>query len=412
MAIKVLMFGWEFPPFNSGGLGTACFGLTRALSSHDIELIFVLPKAVDVKSDKFKIRFAEKQGVKVTIKSLDLLLKPYIGSKAYIEDRSQIKKGIYGLDLFDEITRYGLNARILAKESKFDIIHAHDWMSFKAGIEAKAVSGKPLIVHVHSTEIDRTGGNNVNPEIFQIEKEGMEAADLIIAVSKLTKGILVNSYGIAPEKIHVVHNGIDIYEYPPIDTDDTAIAKLKEGGNKIVLFVGRITLQKGPDYFLKAAKVVLEFYPNVYFVIAGSGDMEHFIINEAAALGISDKVLFAGFLRGEELNRIYRAADLFVMSSVSEPFGITALESVVNGTPVLVSKQSGVKEALTHILTADFWDVDEMANKILAVLNYDSLKLTLQNNSYEQVKNINWATVARKCIDIYHQVLNQYFHRI
>lgn len=408
MAIKVLMFGWEFPPFNSGGLGTACFGLARALSSHDVELIFILPRAVNVKSNKFKIKFAEA-GLKIEIKNVNSLLKPYINSKSYKDERIGIQKGIYGQGLFDEIERYGRNARILAKEYNFDIIHAHDWMSFRAGIEAKKVSGKPLILHIHSTEIDRTGGNNVNPEIFRIEKEGMEMADKVIAVSKLTKDILVNSYGIAPEKIHVVHNGIDIYDYPLIDADDTAVSKLKESGNKIVLFVGRITLQKGPDYFLKAAKKVLEFYPNVYFVIAGSGDMEHIIIREAASLGISDKVLFAGFLRGEELNKIYRAADLFVMSSVSEPFGITALESVVNGTPVLVSKQSGVKETLTHVLTADFWDIDEMANKILAVLNYDSLKMTLKTNSFNQVKNINWTQAAKKCIDIYRSVLNQYF---
>lgn len=408
MHIKVLMFGWEFPPFNSGGLGTACFGLARALSSHDVELIFVLPKAINVKSDRFKIKFAER-GLKVEVKSVDYLLKPYINSKGYKEERIGARKGVYGQDLFDEIKRYGMNARTLAKEYNFDIIHAHDWMSFRAGIEAKKISGKPLILHIHSTEIDRTGGNNINPEIFRIEKESMEAADKVIAVSKLTKDILVNSYGIAPEKIHVVYNGIDIYDYPSIDADDTLIKKLKESGNKIVLFVGRITLQKGPDYFLKAAKKVLEFYPNVYFVVAGSGDMEHSIITEVASLSLSDRVLFAGFLRGEELNRIYRAADLFVMPSVSEPFGITALESVVNGTPVLVSKQSGVKETLTHVLTADFWDTDEMANKILAVLNYNSLKLTLQTNSLEQVKNINWAVAAGKCIDIYRCILNRYF---
>ena len=409
MHIKVLMFGWEFPPYNSGGLGTACFGLARALSSHDVELIFVLPKAIDVQSDKFKIHFAQDQDPKIKIKSFDFLLKPYVSSKGYKEVRTGIKKGIYGQSLFEEIERYGINARTVAKKYDFDIIHAHDWMSFKAGMEAKKISGKPLVVHIHSTEIDRTGGNNFNPEIFQIEKTGMEAADLIIAVSKLTKDIIINSYGIPAEKIHIVHNGIDIYEYPQIDADDTTINKLKTSGNKIVLFVGRITLQKGPDYFLKAAKRVLEYNRNVYFVIAGSGDMEHYVVNEAASLGISDKVLFAGFLRGEELNRIYRMADLFVMPSVSEPFGITALESVVNGTPVLVSKQSGVKEALTHILTADFWDIDEMANKILAVLNYDSLKMTLKTNSLDQVKNVNWEAAAKKCIDIYYSVLNRYF---
>lgn len=405
------MFGWEFPPYNSGGLGVACFGLASALFSQNVEIIFILPKPLDVKSEKFKIRFAQDKNFKMTFEKADYLLKPYTNSRGYKADRIEIKKGIYGQDLFSEIMRYGINARTLAKKYDFDIIHAHDWMSFKAGMEAKKVSGKPLVVHIHSTEIERTGGNNINQEIFRIEKEGMEEADIVIAVSKLTKDILVNSYGIPAEKIHVVHNGIDIYNYPPIDADDTTIIKLKQSGNKIVLFVGRITLQKGPDYFLKAAKKVLGFNRNVFFVIAGSGDMEHYIIREAASLGISDRVLFAGFLRGEELNRIYRTADLFVMPSVSEPFGITALESVVNGTPVLVSKQSGVKEALTHVLTCDFWDIEEMANKILAVLHYNSLKMTLKENSIEQVKNVNWTTAAKKCIDIYYSVLNQYFLR-
>lgn len=405
---KVLMFGWEFPPFNSGGLGTACFGLTKALSARDVEIIFVLPKPFDIKPGKMKICFA-KGSPKVTIKSADYLLIPYKSPKQYQKDRLLDGQNIYGDSLFDEINRYGLNARLIAKEYDFDIIHAHDWMSFPAGIEAKKVSGKPLIVHVHSTEIDRTGGNNINTEIFQVEKTGMEVADAVIAVSNLTKNIIVDNYHIDPAKIHVVHNGIDIYDYQPIDADSTTIHKLKEAGGKIVLFVGRITIQKGPDYFLKAAKKVLEYNRDVFFIIAGSGDMEHQIIDEVASLGISDRVLFAGFLRGEELSKIYRSADLFVMPSVSEPFGITALESVVNGTPVLVSKQSGVKEVLTHVLTADFWDTDEMANKILAVLNYRSLDLTLKENSSEQVKNLSWQEAARKCVDIYRQILDNYF---
>lgn len=406
------MFGWEFPPYNSGGLGTACFGLTRALSAQDLEIIFVLPKAIDVKSDKFKIDFAQDKGSEMMIKPLDYLIKPYINSQEYGNDRINIKKGVYGSSLFDEVRRYGDNAKVLAKEYDFDIIHAHDWMSFKAGIEAKNVSGKPLVVHVHSTEVERTGKNNINQEIFSSEKEGMEAADVVVAVSNLTKEIIVNFYQIPPKKIHVIHNGIDIYDYPPIDADNMTIHELKQAGNKIVLFVGRIILQKGPDYFLKAAKKVLQYKQNVYFVITGSGKMEHQIITEAASLGISDKVLFAGFLRGDELNKVYRMADCFVMPSVSEPFGITALESVVNGTPVLISKQSGVREVLTHILTADFWDVDELTNKILAVLNYDSLSMMLKIKAAEEVKNLNWHVAAKKCIDIYRQVLNQYFQKL
>ncbi len=236
----------------------------------------------------------------------------------------------------------------------------------------------------------------------------MEKADKVIAVSGFTKDIIIKKYGIDPSKIEVVYNGIDLENYLQAP-DDATLKSLKDLGNKIVLFVGRLTMQKGPDYFLKAAKKVLNYNKKIIFVVAGSGDMEHQIIAEAAGLGISDKVLFAGFLRGEELNRIYKLADLFVMPSVSEPFGITALESIVNGTPVLVSKQSGVKEAVSHMLTVDFWDTDEMANKILAVLNYDSLSLSMKQNSFEQVKSVNWGASAQKCVDVYKKVLDQFF---
>lgn len=404
------MLGWEFPPHNSGGLGTACLGLTQALASQDVDLTFVLPRKIEVKDPKVKFLFADDERFKVKLKFIDSPIRPYVTSSEYESENSLNKNSIYGRNLLEEVERYSQEVGRIAKDEDFDIIHAHDWMAFKAGLLAKKMSGKPLIVHIHSTEIDRTGGlNNINQEIFAIEKEAMEQADQVIAVSKLTKKMIVDFYRIPSGKIEVVHNGINIDDYSGYFEETVFVHQLKEQGNKVVLFVGRLTIQKGVDYFLKAAKRVLEFYPKAIFVIVGSGDMERQIIREVAVLGISDKVFFVGFLRGKELIDMYRLADLFVMPSVSEPFGLTALESVVNGTPVLLSKQSGVSEVLRHSLTVDFWDTESMANKILAVLNYGSLQMTLKLNAGEQVKQVNWQATALKCISIYREVLDSYF---
>lgn len=410
------MFGWEFPPHNSGGLGTACLGLTKAMSKQDVKLTFILPRKFDIlQHEKFNVRFADqiyKEITDVEIKFVNSIIEPYLTTDEYLTFLKKHKLvGVgYGRNLYEEVALYTLKTKELVENGDFDIIHAHDWMSFKAGIEAKRLLNKPLIVHVHSTEIDRTGGNSGNSYIYDIEKEGMEQADLVITVSQWTKDMVIKHYGISPDKIRVVHNGIDLEDYDPINTEqESQVSELKEAGYKIVLFVGRITIQKGPDYFIHAAKQVLEYYPKAIFVVTGSGDMEKHLISLAAELGIGDKVLFTGFLRGKELQKMYQMADLFIMPSVSEPFGLTALESVVGGTPVLVSKQTGVSEVLTHVLTADFWDTEEMAHKILAVLNYDSLKLTLLENGKEQTKHINWHKASEKCISIYKSVLDNYF---
>ena len=269
---------------------------------------------------------------------------------------------------------------------------------------AKEVSNKPLIVQLHSTEYDRCGGQNLNPHVYKIEKEGMNAADKIITVSNFTKNIVVDNYDIKPSKISVVHNRINADEYK---NDTEEIFKVKKEGKKIVLFAGRITLQKGPEYFLKVAKRVLSFDQNVLFVMAGSGDMEHKMINEAAVLGISDKVLFTGFLRGTELQKVYRMADIFIMPSVSEPFGIAALESISNGTPVIISKQSGVSEIVNNALKVDFWDIDEMTNKIISVLSYPSLYHTLKENCQKEVSLFSWDFAANECMNLYRNLLNK-----
>jgi glycosyltransferase involved in cell wall biosynthesis len=398
------MFGWEFPPFNSGGLGVACWGITKGLSDQGENVLFVLPKKYDVNNSHVKFLFADTKNI--SIKTFDSYLKPYLTSEAYLRDKKIAEQCKYGDTLLAEVLRYGEYAKTIARDNDHDVIHAHDWLSFPAGIEAKKVSKKPLIAHVHATEHDRTGGRGVNKDVFEIEEEGMRKADIIIAVSNFTKKIIVDKYNIDPSKIEVVHNGINMNEYEGSDRKFDML-KLKEFGIQIVLFAGRLTLQKGPDYFLKTAKEVIKYVPNSMFVIAGSGDMEHQIMRQAAEIGISNKVSFVGYLRGDELNSIYKSADVLVMPSVSEPFGITALEALANKTPVLVSKQSGVAEVITHALKADFWDVDEMVNKITVLLKNKSLQQCLQENGNKEVRKLSWTHAAKKCVNLYKKLLKK-----
>lgn len=389
------MFGWEFPPYSSGGLGTACYGLTKSLSKLNIGITLVLPYT----TDGMEYDFVNIVPIHIKIRKINSILSPYLNSQTYqkVKDNKHQPK-IYGESLFDEVYRYSEEAKRIALEEDFDIIHCHDWMTFKAGINAKIVKNRPLVVHVHSTEFDRSGGNYINQYVYEIEKEGMQFADAVIAVSNFTKNKIIKHYGINPDKIYVVHNAVDFKGH-----DENEKFEINKN-NKVVLFLGRITLQKGPDYFLYAAKKVLDYDPNVKFIIAGSGDMEAFIIEKSAELGISKNVLFAGFLQGNDVKRMYKMADLYVMPSVSEPFGITALEAMKNGTPVLISKQSGVSEVVQHCLTADFWNIDDISNNILAALRYKTLHQSLRENSTLEVKKFNWSVPAKKCIDIYNKL--------
>lgn len=391
------MFGWELPPQNSGGLGVACYGLAKKLAEKNTEIIFVLPRKT--KSNSFFRIIPANIFYKKKIE-VDSILSPYLTTESYRSVLSSEEHNLYGKGLFEEVKRYAKCGRKIALNEKFDVIHAHDWLSFGAGLVAKEATGKPLVVHVHATEFDR-GGGNINQEVYRLEKEGMEKADKVVAVSNYTKKIITDHYGIPAEKIEVVHNGIDFSEKKNLPKK---IHKLKERGKKIVLFVGRLTIQKGPDYFVKAAKRVCNFSGDFYFVISGSGDMEEQLMKEVARLGISDKVIFTGFLRGEELKKVYQEADLFVMPSVSEPFGLTPLESIINGTPVLLSKQSGVSEVLSHALKIDFWDVDDLAGKILSFLNYEPLSSCLIKHGREEVEKITWDAAANKCLSIYEKL--------
>jgi glycosyltransferase involved in cell wall biosynthesis len=314
----------------------------------------------------------------------------------------QLSAGLdYSGDMYTEIHRYAdIAAHLAEKDNSFDLIHAHDWMTYPAGAAVKAVSGKPLVVHVHSTEFDRSG-IHVNQMIYDIERMGMHRADKIIAVSHFTKSIVVSRYGIDESKVEVVYNGVDRNGGMARALAESGIKK----DERIVLFLGRITMQKGPEYFLMAAKKVLEVLDNVKFVMAGSGDMMQRSIEMAAELGIGNKVLFTGFLRGENVTKIYQMADLYVMPSVSEPFGIVPLEALGNDVPVIISKQSGVSEVLKHALKVDFWDTQEIANKIVAVLKYPPLQSTLRDHGNYEVRKLRWSDAARKCISVYESML-------
>jgi glycosyltransferase involved in cell wall biosynthesis len=394
------MFGWEFPPFNSGGLGVACLGLTRALAALGIEVVFVMPKKLDIKAPWTQLVFADRGDV--FMHPFDSALTPYLTTKSYVLGRDN---PVYGPDLFAEVARYSMFGSTIGREERFDVIYAHDWLSFGAGMAAKRVSGKPLIVHVHATEFDRAGGGSVNQDIYAIERAGMHAADSVIAVSEFTKHIIVEHYGVAPEKVRVVHNGIDEGTSPQAAEALPRLRALKRSGSKIILFLGRITLQKGPDYFLRAAAKVVRKNPNVVFILSGSGDMEGEMMRLAASLGISDRVFFTGFLHDAERDEMYAAADLFVMPSVSEPFGIAPLEAMKAGTPVLISKQSGVSEVVKHALKVDFWDVDEIANKMFSVVGYPGLSQTLTENGRREADNLTWADAARKVDVIMHELV-------
>ena len=427
--MKVFMLGWEFPPFISGGLGTACHGLTKAMSKIGLEVVFVLPKPIDSSFSTHVTMLSPLQARgaddlradhdkldNVRFRAIESLLQPYSSPEYYkrrleeiikqkrlvgpeeidISDTALVGDEHYCGDMLAEISRYAAAAVKLAQQEEFEVVHAHDWMTYPAGIAVAAVMGKPLIVHVHSTEFDRSG-EHVNQVVYDIERRGMHAADKIVAVSHLTRNIIISRYGVTGEKVEVVYNGVDRDTGSDLNFDKVGI----RSDEKIVLFLGRITMQKGPEYFLMAAKKVLEVMDNVKFVMAGSGDMMGQVIEMAAAMGIGHKVLFTGFLQGEDVQKVFEMADLYVMPSVSEPFGIAPLEALNNDVPVLISKQSGVAEVLTHVLKVDFWDVKEMANKILAVLRYPPLHMTLREHGNFEVRKLTWEDSARKCADIY-----------
>lgn len=510
--MRIMMLGWEFPPFIAGGLGTACYGLTKALDRLGHEVVFVLPKPVD-RSHASHIRLLSPEAIRnlhwtppkpgaaaspahanshsaagsslpaasvgpalqaehytmpgfahATFRGIPSpITSPYrsfqpasgggmfgisgvgagggSGGHAEFPDlpgfvphapdvhainvamggESAHARGAWGGghtgggasydgDMLLSAERYARLCVALSRNERggFDCIHAHDWMTFPAGIALAAVSGKPLVVHVHSTEFDRSG-ENIDQRVYNIERRGMHAATRIVCVSNLTQSICIRRYGIDPKKTDVVYNGIDNEEVQP---------HAEQGGDRIeskdriVLFLGRITMQKGPEYFIRSAKRVLEKVPDVKFVVAGSGDMAVRMIEEAAHLGIGHRVLFTGFLRGRDVDRVFRMADVYVMPSVSEPFGIAPLEAMRNDVPVIISKQSGVSEVLTHALKVDFWDIDEMANKIVAVLRHPPLGATLREHGSFELRKLTWDGAAQKCVQAYGKAIATSSHSL
>ncbi|MFT3737500.1 MAG: glycosyltransferase family 4 protein [Breznakibacter sp.] len=427
--MRVLMFGWEFPPHISGGLGTACYGLTRGLSHiPNLDVIFVVPKSYG-DEDQRSIKLVGANQIPVVQRRLKVShfnkpidyievgtkLVPYIdpedywritraevsGSLRTVQTNHEGKidfSGKYGADLLREISDYALVANVIAQDHEFDIIHAHDWLAYPAGIAAKEATGKPLVVHVHATDFDRSGGS-VNPTVYEIEKRGMETADKVITVSNLTRSIVIEKYGIPEHKVVTVYNAVD----PLIDSE---VGHIEKGVNeKIVTFLGRITMQKGPEFFIEAAHKVIQKMDNVRFVMAGSGDMMEKMIRRAAELKITHKFHFTGFLRGNNVFHMLKISDLYVMPSVSEPFGISPLEAMQSNVPVLISHQSGVAEILTYALKTNFWDVDAMADAIFAVLNYPALSKMFKTHGKIEVDNLQWESSARKVKEVYDAAL-------
>lgn len=425
--MKVLMFGWEFPPHIAGGLGTACYGLTKGLAHHNIEVLFVMPKAsndedqsfvqiinassVDVDPRNAHLSIFENQ---VSFIEVNSQLVPYIGINEYYKIVDQLESGViedattgekrrytfsgkYNENLMNEVEEYAIVAAEIASKYDFDVIHAHDWLTYKAGIAAKKISGKPLVVHMHATEFDRSGEHRINDLVYGIEKYGMSEADAVCAVSDLTRKTVIEKYGIRADKVFTLHNAVE-----PSNKNFKREKFVKE---KIVTFLGRVTFQKGPEYFIESAKKVLEKDPNVRFVLAGDGDLMPKVIEHVAELGISDRFHFTGFLRGTDIDTMFGMSDVYVMPSISEPFGISPLEAMSASVPVVISKQSGVAEVLTHAIKVDFWDVDAMADAIYGILHYPALANFFAIKGKEDVDSLKWDHVAAKLIGIYNSLI-------
>ena len=426
------MFGWEFPPHIAGGLGTACYGMTRGLARNGVEVVFVMPRAYGDEDQRFvrvvnasdvetlgtrDHEFSEELLEKVSFIHIDSNMLPYISPEEYAAYHDEFVRsgrthewtdvwkqrytfsGKYGANLMEEVARYAMVAAQVAKdlEGQFDVIHAHDWLTYFAGIAAKRVSGKPLVVHMHATEFDRSG-ENINRRVYAIEKAGMQAADRVIAVSELTRRIVIGKYGIPAEKVVTVHNAVRFGE-----SEDAVPERAVK--DKVVTFLGRITYQKGPDYFVEAAAKVLQRVSDVRFVMAGSGDLMNHVVRRVAQLGIADRFHFTGFLKGGEVQRMFRLSDVYVMPSVSEPFGISPLEAMRSGVPVIISRQSGVAEVLDYAIKVNYWDVDALADAIYGLLTYPALGRMFASKGLEEVTGLKWTNAAAKIKTVYETVV-------
>ena len=428
--MRVLMFGWEFPPHIAGGLGTACEGIVKGLAYNGVETLFVMPSASGDEDQTYtKIINASDVAVDTSATTVDEFLNkvkfvhigtnmiPYADpeefSRLVEEDRKrQIKdfkvsygqkykfSGKYGANLMEEVARYAMVGGTIALQHKdeFDVIHAHDWLTYYAGIAAKALTGKPLVIHVHATSFDRGSADNIDTRVFAIEKRGMLEADRVVTVSDLTRGIVINKYGIDPAKVVTVHNAVDFSGRENLEVQ-------RGVREPVVTFLGRITYQTGPEYFIEAAAKVLKRTKNVRFVMAGSGDMMNRCIRHAARLGISDRFHFTGFLRGMDVQKMFALSDVYIMPSISEPFGISPLEAMRTGVPSIISKQSGAAEVLKYAFKVDFWDVDAMADDIYALLSYPALSAYSAKEGFDEVNALKWNGATAKLKKVYESVV-------
>ena len=428
--MRVLMFGWEFPPHIAGGLGTACEGIVKGLAHNGVETLFVMPNASgDEDQSATTILNASDVAVqnvsssveefinKVKFMYVDSNIVPYVDPDEYFEAIEKMRKegvtqttvgfgqkfkfsGKYGANLMEEVSRYAQVGGTIAMEhiDEFDVIHAHDWLTYLAGIAAKELTGKPLVVHVHATSYDRGDEKHIDTRVLDIETRGMLAADRVVTVSDLTRNIVINKYGIDPAKVVTVHNAVDFSGRENIEVE-------RGVRDKVVTFLGRITFQKGPEYFIDAAAKVLKRTKNVRFVMAGSGDMMNRAISQVARLGIADRFHFTGFLRGAEVQKMFALSDVYIMPSVSEPFGISPLEAMRTGVPSIISHQSGAAEVLKYALKVDFWDVDALADDIYALVSYPALTSFASKEGFDEVNELKWNGATAKLKKVYESLL-------
>lgn len=390
------MLGWELPPHNSGGLGVACYQLCKALSKKGADIEFVLPYTAEHNIDFMKINAAHPQDVESVLKA-----GIAYDSFKYTKTSGEVE----WVDLFGQSAIYEKAVERIVELAEFDVIHAHDWLTCRAALRAKEMSGKPLIVHIHSIESDRAGIEyGGNPVVREIESLSMLIADKVIAVSELTKQAIIREYHIPANKISVVHNSIGDDMLVPASGENAYkyVSAMKQQGYKVVASIGRLTIQKGLPNLLRAFKSVVDRNPKTLLLVVGSGEQHYELLELAAELGISRNVVFTDFQRGKNYRDAYNIADLFVMPSVSEPFGLTPLEAIGYGTPALISKQAGVAEVITNCLKVDYWDINEMANQIVAVVQNDSLRDELHANSLKEYRKLSWDTAASALFDVYH----------
>jgi glycosyltransferase involved in cell wall biosynthesis len=392
--MKVLMLGWELPPHNSGGLGIACYQLCKALSKKNLDIEFILPYQAEHGIDFMDITAAHPQGIAAVLRS-GIAYDSY----KYIHEDGREE----WLNIFDQQELYEHAVVNLVQNREFDIVHAHDWLTFRAALRVKALKNCPIILHVHSVESDRAGSQQGNPLVREIEAIALHMADRVVAVSQLTKDTIVRDYGVPADKIEVVHNSIDPSGLTPLDGNNAYryLELMKSLGYRVVVNVGRLTIQKGLPNLLRAAQKVVAKHPKTLFLIVGSGEQYYELIDLAAELGIGPNVLFTDFQRGKTWRDAFAIGDLFVLPSVSEPFGLTPLEAIGYGTPSLVSRQSGVSEVLKNSLKVDYWDIDEMANQITAVMQNDALRDELLNNAGREYERLSWDNVGDKIAELY-----------